>query len=65
MCVCIYIYVCVCVCVWYSVRQWSRRLEFNPKLSHTKAIRNGTFLLNTQNYKVRIKGKVEPTREKE
>ena len=46
-----------------SVRQWSRRLGFNPGSSHTKDSKKAT-LLNTQHFKVRIKGKVEQTRER-
>ena len=43
----------------YSVHQRSRRSGFNPKSHHTKDFKNDTSLLNTQQYKVRIKGKVE------
>ena len=48
-----------------SVRQWPGRPGFNPRSSHTKDSKNGTWcpLLNTQHYKVRIKGKVEQSRE--
>ena len=31
-------------------------LGFNPKSRHTKDFKNDTSLLNTQKYKVRIKG---------
>ena len=40
--------------------------EFNPKSSHTKDSKKMVLdaaLLNTQYYKVRIKGKVEQSRE--
>ena len=42
------------------------RPGFNPRLSHTKDFKNGTWylLLNTQQYKVLIKGKVEQSRER-
>ena len=67
MCVC----VCVCVCVLshcsnrLSVRHWSERLGFNPRSSHTKDSNMVLVatLLNTQHYKVRIKGKVKQSRE--
>ena len=39
------------------------RPGFNPRSSHTKDSKNGASLLNTQHYKVRIKGKVEQSRE--
>ena len=47
------------------VREWSRRLDFNPWSSHTKdskMVPNAT-LLNIQHYKVWIKSKVEQSRE--
>ena len=50
-----------------SVRQWSRRLGFNPRSSHTKDLKKmvlDTTLFNTQQYKVCIKGKVEQSRER-
>ena len=42
----------------FSLRQWSRRPRFNPRSSHTKNLKMqlDTSLLNTQHYKVRIKG---------
>ena len=43
-----------------------RRPGFNPRLSHTKDLKKmilDVTLLNTQHYKVRIKGKVELSRE--
>ena len=48
-----------------SVRQMIREMEFNPRSSHTKDSKNGNWraLLNTQHYKVRIKGKKEQSRE--
>ena len=48
-----------------SVHSWSRRPGFNPRLSHTKDSKMvlDATLLNTQHYKVRIKGKVEQSRE--
>ena len=44
-----------------SVRQWPGRPRFNPRWSHTKASKMVLYatLINTQHYKVRIKGKVE------
>ena len=44
-----------------SVCQWSGRLGFNSKLSHTKDSKMvlDAALLSTQHYKVRIMGKVE------
>ena len=50
-----------------SVHQWSGRLEFNPRSSHTKDFKKmvlDTSLLNTQHFKVLIKGKVEQSRER-
>ena len=49
-----------------SVCQWSGRPGLNPRLRHTKEFKNDiyTSLLNTQQYKVRIKGKVEQSRER-
>ena len=48
-----------------SVCQWSGRPGFNPRSSHTKDSKMvlGAVLLNTQHYKVRIKGKVEQSKE--
>ena len=49
-----------------SVRQWHRRPGFNPRSSHSKnskMILDGA-LLNTWYYKVRIKCKVEQSRER-
>ena len=42
-----------------SIRTWSRRPGFDPRLSNTKAkiIGLGAALLDTQHYNVRIKGK--------
>ena len=49
-----------------SVRQWSRRPRFNPRSPHTKDFKMVLDIssLKTQQYKVRIKGKVEQFREK-
>ena len=49
-----------------SVCQWSGRPGFNPRSHHTKDFKNGTWylLINTQQYKVHIKGKVEQCRER-
>ena len=47
-----------------SVRHWTGRSWFNPRSRHTKDFKNGTSLLNTQEYKVCIKGKVEQSRKK-
>ena len=48
-----------------SVRQWPGRPGFNPRSSHTKDSKMvlDASLLNAQHYKVRIKGKVEQSRE--
>ena len=49
-----------------SVRQWSARPGFNPRSRHTKDLKMvfDTALLNTQQYKARINGKVEQSRER-
>ena len=41
-------------------------IGFNPRSCHNKDFKNGfdTSLLNTQQYKVRVKGKVEQSRER-
>ena len=48
------------------VRQWPGRPGFNRRSSNTKDSKMvlDTTLLNTQYYKVKIKGKVEQSREK-
>ena len=48
------------------VRQWSRRPGFNPRAGQTKDFKNATWypLLKTQQYKVRIEGKVEQSRKR-
>ena len=48
-----------------TVRQWPGRLGFNPRSSHTNDSNMvlDAALLNTQHYKVGIKGKVEQSRE--
>ena len=47
-----------------SVRQWSRRSGFNPFfIPKTQKMVLDATLLNTQHYKVRIKGKMEQSRE--
>ena len=46
-----------------SVRQWSGRPEFNRVIKTLKMVLD-TSLLNTQQYKVRIEGKVEQSRER-
>ena len=48
------------------VRQWFRWLVFDPRSTHTKDSKMvlDAALLNTQHYKVRIKGKVEQSRER-
>ena len=43
-----------------SVRQWSGRPGFNPRLSHTKDFKKE--VIDTQQYKIRIKGKMEQYR---
>ena len=50
----------------YSVRQWHCRSGFNLRSSHTKDSKMAldASLLITQHYKVRIKGKVEQSMEK-
>ena len=49
-----------------NFRQWSGRPRFNPRSGHTKDSKMvlDASLLNTQNFKVTIKGKVEQSREK-
>ena len=49
-----------------SVCQWPGRLGFSPRSRHTKDLEMvlDTSLLNTQQYKVRTKGKVEQSRER-
>ena len=49
----------------YCVQQWPCRPGFNPRSSHTKDSKNGidAILLNTQHYKIWIKGKVDQSRE--
>ena len=48
-----------------SVNQWSGRPCFNPRSRHTEDLKMllGTSSLNTQQYKVRIEGKVDQSRE--
>ena len=55
----IYIYILLLPDIGLAVR------VFNPRSSHTKDSKMvlDASLLNTQHYKVRIKGKVEPSRE--
>ena len=51
----------------YCVHQWPGRPELNSRSSHTKDSKKLVLcaaLLNTQHYKVWIKGKVEQSREK-
>ena len=53
--------------IGYSVCQCSGRSELNPWSSHTKRLKKVVLdvaLLNTPHYKVRIKDKVEQSREK-
>ena len=49
----------------FTFRQWPGRPGFNPRSSHTKDSKMvlDAALHNTQHYKVRIKGKVEQSRE--
>ena len=49
----------------FNTIQQPRRPGFNPRLSYTKDSKTvlDTSLLNTQRYKVHIKGKVEQARE--
>ena len=49
----------------HSVHQWSGRSGFNPRSSQSENSKMvlDTALLNTQHYKVNIKGKVEQSRE--
>ena len=50
----------------YSVRSWPRRPGFNLRSSHNKDLKMilDNSLLNTQHNKVRIKSKVEQSRER-
>ena len=55
-----------CLTIWVFVRQCSGRPGFSPRSSHTKnskMVLDTVYLLNTQHYKVRIKGKVDQSRE--
>ena len=63
----IYIYIYIYI-YWpneYCVRQWSGRPEFNPWSSHAKDSKMvlHAALLSTQHYKMKIKGKVEQSRD--
>ena len=74
----IYVCVCVCVCVWVCVCNWhiclvGRVFSTGPGdlgliegrvIPKTLKMVLDTTLLNTQQYKVRIKGKGEQSREK-
>ena len=52
----IHLYRCTGIIV--NIRQWSGRSGFNPRSSHTKDLKNGTWCrLNIQKYPVRIKDK--------
>ena len=46
--------------------KYGGRPEFNPRSSHTKDLKMvlDTSLLNSQHYKVRIKGEVEQSKER-
>ena len=48
----------------YSVRQWPGRPEFNPRFTHTQKMVLDASLLNTKHYKVRMKSKVEQSKER-
>ena len=50
---------------WFFFRQWLVRPGFNPRSSHTKDSKMvlHASLLNTRYYKVRVKSKVEQSRE--
>ena len=49
-----------------SIHQWHGRPGFNPRSIHTKVTKMvlDAALVNTQHYKVRIKGKVEQSKAK-
>ena len=64
--------VCVCVCVYRAIDLKGRLFAYGPRvrgsiagLVITKTLKMvlDSSLLNTQHYKVRIKGKVEQSRE--
>ena len=59
----IYIYIYIYI---GSLVQWSGRPVFTPSSRHTKNFKHGTYtpLLNTLQYKVRIKSKVEQSRKR-
>ena len=65
------IFVFISMCMYWaiglmnSVHHWYGRPGFNPRSSHTKTQKMvlDTSMLNTQHFKVRIKGKVEQFRE--
>ena len=71
--VCVYIYIYIHIYIhkpahWpcgLTVCKWHWRQGFNPRQSHTKDSKMvlDSALLNTQHYKVRIKDKVEQSRE--
>ena len=50
--------------IYIYISPMARRPRFNPRSSHTKDSKMvlDASLLNTQHYKVRIKGKVEQSR---
>ena len=51
---------------WSALELWLGRPGYNPRLSHTKDSKKvlDAALVNTYRYKVRIKGKVEQSRER-
>ena len=62
-CKCRIIYCHYHIALAVSVRQWPGRPGFSPRSSHTKMVLDAS-LLNTQRYKVWIKGKVDQYRER-
>ena len=72
VCVCVCMFVCVCIYIYIYVyiglvdKVLVREYGFNPQSSHTKYLKIllHATLLYTQHYKVRVKGKVEQSSER-
>ena len=48
----------------FSLMAWETEIQFQVVIVKTQEIVLDTFLINTQHYKVRIKGKVKQSRDK-
>ena len=71
MLVIVYIYIYIYIYIYQLIgleggvfANWSGRPGFNPRSSHTLKMVLDTSLLNTQQYKLRINGKVEQSWER-